>query len=547
MEIIRTENLSFRYSVKSEKVLSDINLNINEGEFVIISGPSGSGKSTLMRLMKKELSPYGHTEGKIFFRSQPLDELSDYDSALKTGFVMQNPHMQPVTDTVWHELAFGPENLGFDNMKIKKTVAETAAYFGLTPYYHSKVSELSGGQKQLMNLAAVMALKPSLLLLDEPTSQLDPVTAENFINIVRKLNRELGITVIMTEHHTDRIFDIADRLVILDRGKIFYNGAPCDVSEIFHRDNAEKYVCALPAAVRVFYGTKGTGKCPVSPAEAGKYIKNSFENLIQNELPPDITDDKENIIELKDVWFRYSRNSSDIIRGLDMRVRKSEMFCVLGGNGSGKTTLTGILSGIHKANRGKVFIKGREQKKIRYDELSRTVAVLPQNPQLLFAKDTVYDDLCEITEDREEINSVSDLMQITHLYEMNPFDLSGGEQQRAALAKLLLRKPEILVLDEPTKGLDAYFKKTLGEILKNLCSDGVTVIMPTHDTEFAAEYADRCMMLFDGECAFAAEKYRFFADSSFYTTPSAAAVSGYYNNVLTSDEVTGVCLKNEKK
>ncbi len=551
MKIIEIKNLSYAYSGNDRKALQNIDISIDEGEFVLLSGLSGSGKSTLLRLMKKELMPAGRINGSIKFKGTPIHELDDHVSAAQTGFVMQNPDMQPVTDTVWHELAFGLENLGMDSSSIKKTVAETASYFGINRWYRNKISELSGGQKQLVNLASVMAMKPHLLILDEPTSQLDPIAAADFISIVKKLNAELGITVIMAEHQLDGIMDAADRIVLMDNGKIIYKGRPSDIGSIFSDGKYEKNFYSMPSSIQIFYGLGAKGECPLSSGELGRFIRKNYDNEINIYKPEndnEKTDRNENIISVRDIRYRYSRNSDDIIRGIDLNVKKSEFLCLLGGNGAGKTTLVNIISGILKAYRGTVTINGKNIGKIKPLHLYRNnIASLPQNPQLVFSKDILREDLREMTDDTEFIKEITDMMGIGELLDRHPFDLSGGEQQKAALAKILLQKPRILLLDEATKGMDSFYKNSIGNKLRELCANGMTVIMSTHDLEFAARFADRCALIFDGECALCEKTREFFSGNDFYTTSAAASVRGYYKNILINQDVVRMCRINEKK
>ena len=547
MEIIKVTGLSCRYPDQKDNIFTDIDLSIEEGSFVIISGASGSGKSTLLKMMKKELMPQCRTRGSVKYKGIDIRELDGLISSSQIGFVMQNPHMQPVTDTVWHELVFGLENTGADSYKIRKSAAETAGYFGLASIYRKKISELSGGQKQLVNLAAVMIMKPSVLLLDEPVSQLDPIAADNFISIVKKINRELGITVIIAEHHLDRVIDAADRIVVLEKGKVIFNDAPSEICSIYHDETVRRSMKWMPVPVQIFDATGGKGRCPLSVKELGKYIRDNFGRNICEYVPDEyyVSDDK--IIELRDVWFRYEKNSCDILRGLDIEIYRSEFICILGGNGTGKTTLLGILSGILRAYKGNIKICGKKIGKYISSGENKTIAYLPQDPQLLFSKDRLYDDLLEITDSEKSISDTAQRLGLTELFEKHPYDLSGGEQQKAAIAKLLLQDPDIILLDEPTKGLDAEYRETIGKILQTLCSHGKTIIMSTHDLEFAAQYAHRCAMIFDGECACAGRTYDFFRDNDFYTTCSASAVRGYYSNVLRISDAVGMCLKNEKK
>ena len=232
MAQITIENLSFRYSLGNKNSLEKINLRINEGEFIILCGKSGCGKTTLLRQLKPAIAPKGERDGEIYFNGTKLDETDLRTQSEKIGFVMQNPESQIVTDKVWHELAFALENLGMETAEIRLRVAEMASYFGIDDWFDKKTAELSGGQKQILNLAAVMAMHPDILILDEPTSRLDPIAGERFLETVNKINKDLGVTVILTEHRLENIFSFADRIVVMDNGKIIADGEPKKIGEI---------------------------------------------------------------------------------------------------------------------------------------------------------------------------------------------------------------------------------------------------------------------------------------------------------------------------
>ncbi len=220
MEAYRIKNLNFSYPRANRKALNDINLTIHKGEFITICGQSGSGKSTLIRHLKTVLTPYGEREGEIYYCGQPLIEVPHPMQVSHIGYVFQSPDNQIVTDKVWHELAFGLESLGCDNNTIRLRVAEIAGYFGIQKWFYKKVSELSGGEKQILSLAGIMTMQPDVLILDEPTSQLDPIAASDFIGTIKKINRELGITIIITEHRLEDIIPMSDRLIVMDEGRI---------------------------------------------------------------------------------------------------------------------------------------------------------------------------------------------------------------------------------------------------------------------------------------------------------------------------------------
>ena len=540
MEILTLKNLSFSYPESDRKAIENISLSVREGEFIVICGRSGCGKTTLLRLLKNELAPVGKREGEIFFCGKAMDDIDAGTSAKSVGFVAQNPESPTVTDKVWHELAFGMENLGYDADEMRLRAGELANYFGINGWLHSDTATLSGGQKQLLALASVMALSPKILLLDEPTSQLDPIAASGFINTLQKINRELGMTVILSEHRLEEVFPMADRVVVMDEGKIVCSDEPEKVCGTLAKSPIS---AGFPSAARIFSGLDGKGKCPLTVREGREFLS-SFEKKslpVEEEKPSD-----EVAFSMKNVWQRYERNSPDILKGADIEVRRGEIFSLLGGNGSGKTTLISVIAGIEKAYRGKITVLGKNIKKYSPAELHRgIVAMLPQDVSTVFIKNTVRDDLfdicravgCSKDEAEKKIAEICGELSITEVLSRHPYDLSGGEGQRAALAKILLTEPKILLLDEPTKGIDAFAKQTLMAILRRLSEGGVTVFIVTHDTEFAAEISDRCAMLFDGEVISPSCPQRFFGKNNFYTTSASRISRGIFENTVTAGQV----------
>lgn len=527
MESITVKNVSFTYPNRNDAALFDISFTVNAGEFVLLCGKSGCGKTTLLRLLKASLAPFGEKSGNIYFEGREVASLDAREQAARIGFVLQNPENQIVTDKVWHELAFGLESLGYKTPEIRARVSEMASFFGIQNWFHKKVEELSGGQKQLLNLAAVMVMQPSVLLLDEPTSQLDPIAAGEFLKILERINRELGVTVILTEHRLEEAFPLADRVIVMDDGKILLDAPPDEVGKILKAKEHDMYK-ALPTPMRIHGEVANSLPCPVSVREGRAWLlEYAKENAVSpDEIPKDTLEgDRETVLEIKDAWFRYEKDLPDVVKGLNLRVQKGELFCILGGNGTGKTTALSIASGLNTPYRGEVLVKGKSISKIKnlYNGL---LGVLPQSPQSVFVKKTVYLDLLEILSDRKlskeekekKIQNISLLCRIENLLDSHPYDLSGGEQERAALAKILLMEPEILLLDEPTKGMDAHFKEEFADILQDLKASGVTILMVSHDIEFCAEYADRCALFFDGAITSEGAPRAFFKGKNFYTT-----------------------------
>ena len=575
------EQLTFAYPGADRRALDGVSLEIERGSYVVICGKSGCGKTTLLRHLKSVLTPHGERTGRVLFEGVPLEEVSQRDQSAKIGFVMQNPDAQIVTDKVWHELAFGLESLGCDKDSMRFRVVEMASYFGIESWFHKDVRDLSGGQKQLLNLASIMAMRPSALILDEPTSQLDPIAASDFLNTVRKINLELGVTIVLTEHRLEEVFACADKVVVMDRGEIVSVGSPLRVARELHA-SANDMMAALPAPLRIFYGVKaargeGLGKASpekASPEEAESPEKAStnpdapltvregrrwLSRLASNDcarcdaIPEDAPLDavEHPALSLKEVWFRYDRDLPDVLRGASLDVAPGSILAIMGGNGAGKSTLLRMACGISKPYRGTVRVFGRKLKDWKAGSLfDGCLALLPQDPQNLFVKKTVREDLVEMlassrlpeAERARRIERVVDVTDIGGVLDSHPFDLSGGEQQRAALAKVLLTEPKILLLDEPTKGIDAFFKRQLASVLDDLKRDGVAIVMVSHDIEFCARHADAVAMMFDGEIVAQSTPRTFFSSNSFYTTAANRMSRHVFPRAITDEDVIGQCM-----
>ncbi len=583
MATIEVRNLSFTYPTGNAKALDDISFEVESSEFVVVCGKSGCGKSTLLRQLKKNLIPYGQKSGIACYEGADISELDDRVNASQIGFVQQNPDNQIVTDKVWHELAFGLESLGLDNQSIKRRVAEMASFFDIQTWFRKDVSELSGGQKQLLNLASIMVMQPKVLILDEPTSQLDPIAASEFLKVVYRINRELGTTVIISEHRLEELFTMADRVMVMDKGKIIAMDTPWNVGDYLagkSEDDRHPMFYGLPAVMKIYHKCKSDGTPgllregrEIAPLtirdgrlwleqilgeknsgdrirEAAKQAENIGKNTnidnIDKEKNKNEKENTENIIEAKNLWFRYEKNLPDVLRGLSLKIRRGELFCLLGGNGVGKSTTLKAISGQVAPQSGSITVDGIKVKKSNLKELfGGRLAMVPQNPQALFTEISVEEELLEAVyyidmpdeEKAEKIEDMLRLMEIEHLRKAHPYDLSGGEQQRLALGKILLLAPKILLLDEPTKGLDPFFKITLAGILKKLTKAGVTIFMVSHDVEFCAEYADRCAMAFDGDIVSTGNPTEFFAGNSFYTTAANRIARSWFPEAITWEEV----------
>ena len=549
MAHFQIKDLSFSYpAAKGKKSLDGVSLSIERGEYVVLCGKSGSGKTTLLRQLKSVLAPHGKKQGEILFHGTPLEKISQRDQSAKIGYVMQNPDDQIVTDKVWHELAFGLESLGCDQKTMRARVAEMACYFGIQDWFHRDVANLSGGQKQLLNLASIMAMQPEVLILDEPTSQLDPIAASDFLNTVRKINMELGTTVMITEHRLEDVFPYADRAIVMDGGKVIADDTPRKIGKLLYAQKNDMFA-AMPTPVRVFYGANGGGDCPLTVREGRTWLSKTYSEPVENSLPvAELDEEIENpALSLKELWFRYEKDSPDVLRGVSAEVPTGTLYAIVGGNGAGKSTTLKAVCGICRPYRGKVKVFGKPVERYKATELfGGCLAMLPQDPKSLFVKKTVREDLAEMTKDETKIAEIAAVCEIEHLLSSHPYDLSGGEQQRAALAKVLLTNPKLLLLDEPTKGIDSFFKEKLAKILCKLKACGITIVMVSHDVEFCAKYADLVSMFFDGQILTTDTPRRFFGNNSFYTTAANRMSRHVFSMAVTAEDVVELCRQNKE-
>lgn len=547
MAIVKVENVSFTYPNETKPILNNIHLTIEQGEFIVLIGQSGCGKSTFLRHFKREICPHGKKLGTIFYDEQKLEELLPEMAASEIGYVFQNPDNQIVTDKVWHELAFGLESLGIDEQTIRLRVAEMANFFGIQKWFHQKTAELSGGQKQLLNLASVMVMQPKLLLLDEPTSQLDPIAAMEFIQTLNRLNKELGITIILIEHRLEEVLPIADRVFIMEEGKLLFDGPPREITKALPANHP--MITALPAATKMYQLLNSEGPIPLTIREGQKWLATKQVDLHKGNQLPIVNNVKSAVVlEAKDVAFRYEKTATDIVHYLNLQVKRQEFLTIIGGNGTGKSTVLSLFAGLQKPYRGKILLFDKVLKNYRNKELyQKYLTLLPQDPKTLFVQKTVKQELVDMAKYHKvsdvKIAEITEQFQLNSLLERHPYDLSGGEQQKLALAKLLLMEPEILLLDEPTKGLDAHAKEELASILKNLQAKGMTIIMVTHDIEFSAQHSSRCALLFDGNIVSEAEPRAFYSGNNFYTTAAHRIARGIIDEVIVCDDVVMLCGK----
>lgn len=532
MEILSCKNVAFKYNESTDYALSDCTFSVKKGEKVMLCGASGSGKSTLLRLLKRELFPRGELSGNITLMGKDRSELSDRESAEKIGFVMQNPDSQTVCDKVSAELAFGLESFGVKSGEIQSRVGEMAAFFGIEPLYDRDISTLSGGQKQLVALCSVMATDPDILLLDEPTAQLDPVAARELLGILDRLNKEMGVTIIIAEHDPEELFDSCDKILYLAKGKTEFFGTPALTAKYFVENALDGF---LPETSKAFAGI-----CDDLPLNV-RQGRAKLEKLGVTDIPKQVVNAADSAepyaLQCKNLWQRYEKNSSDILKGCDLGIRKGECYGLLGSNGGGKSTLLRVICGLCKPYMGTVSLFGKKQKAYKNGSFFREMlAFLPQEPVTMFVKESVREDLLQ-SGDKVTVENVSQRMGIEHLLDRHPWDLSGGEIQKCAFAKILLADPKIIVLDECTKGMDSFAKKALGDILLGLKDEGRTILLVTHDLEFAAQYCDRCGLLFDGKIAAEDNAVEFFSHNRFYTTAAARLTRGFFSGAVTSTAV----------
>lgn len=574
MDLLKVENLTFTYPLCKIPAVAHVSFTVEKGDFVTVCGATGSGKSTLLRMLKRELMPLGEKSGHVYLEDTVLEDLPEKLSACSIGFVMQKPEQQIVTDKVWHELAFGLENQGVPQKVMARRIAEMSSYFGIESWYDKNVSELSGGQKQLLNLAAIMVMNPSILILDEPTAQLDPIAASDFIATLKKLNRELALTIIIVEHRLEDLIPISDKMLILEKGKLIFNGVPRDVAMKLH--DREELLCAMPTATRVYHKVNqkvslSIDKCPLDIREGRNFIEHEFENKIRTlkKKTNQINEfencsfkknvnaimgleeywDKKNLkqkipaIQFHNVYFRYERSLPDVLSELTMTIYENEIFCILGGNGSGKTTMLRAMAHLIKPYSGFIKVFGKKGKEYKNQSLyNQCVAFLPQDVQTVFLKNTVREELEEAKTQIERLP-----FDLSYLYEKHPYDLSGGEQQLVALAKVLATNPKILLLDEPTKGLDSYAKEKMIEVMKQLKEGGMTIVIVTHDVEFASLCADRLALFFRGNIVSEGKPIEFFTENNFYTTASHRIARGYYDDIVTVEQLVQICFVNKRK
>ncbi len=542
--LIEARNLSFEYVKSNNKCLKDVNFSIEEGDFALLFGRSASGKSTLLKHFKKPLIPRGNREGKVYFLGENIDNMSDKDNASKIGYVFQNPDEQIVTDTVMHELVFGLESLGEKSDVMNIRASEIAGYFGISSWLDKDIRHLSGGQKQLVNLASVMIMRPKMLILDEPTAYLDPISADKFLRTLRKMHQDLGITVLIAEHRLNKVLQYASKILYINKGSLKSFDTTDELAD-FMLNNKDKMATALPDPLKIAAYMKAKHPYPITALEGKKYLNNINPDKVSIENNHSLARDCKPALEAKEVCFRYEKDGADILNDFNMTIKKGSLCALMGDNGCGKSTALSILSRIYMPYRGKITVLGKKINTYSSEELYKnTLAYLTQEPIALMSKDTVFDELLSMN-DEHTARLVASYVGIDDILDMHPYDLSQGQLQLVSLAKIILLKPRILFLDEPTKGMDGALKEDFAKILSNLKSQQVAILMVTHDIDFVAEYADECAFMFQGKIAYQGSPREFFSQNYFYTTLACAMSKDYFEGALTAEEVLS-CLKKVK-
>ena len=468
--ILAIQNLSFAYALApNSKVIEDFSCKVYAGQISLLLGPTGSGKSTILSLIKPEIAPQGKQEGSIIVCGQEVSTMTQAQSVDTIAFVPQAASRALVCETPLKELAFGLENRGVSEKEMRRRIFETVSFFGMESLLHKRNCELSGGEQQLVALAAALVMRPKLLLLDEPTSQLDPFAQKNFTALLERVARELNVAVLVATHDVTAFEHLADARICLDGEK----------PDALQADSSSRQAL-----------------CPGSSAS------NQASTAADNSP----------VLEFSAVTFAYPQSEQLVLNKCSLEVTGREIRALVGGNGSGKSTLLKLAAGILRPRRGRV-----------YNQLQQFQGYIPQNPELLFTCQSVGEELTQwqqsgaySDQDIQDLLEASGLLARTtyqKLMSSHPYDLSGGQQQLLALVKVLLTKAHLLILDEPTKGLDAPTKDAVVTLLSRAQSEGATIVIATHDMQLISRVADNVSLVFDGQISLTEPTSEFFANS----------------------------------
>jgi energy-coupling factor transport system ATP-binding protein len=541
ISLFEIENLTYFYPDSRLPALRNINLSLEKEEFLLVVGGSGSGKSTLARLLAGLVPDYygGRICGRVLFQGKSLQE-GRRSLGTQVGIVFQDPEKQLVLTSVEAEIAFGLENLGLPQQEMLRRVAEVMSFLNLSPLKEEFTANLSGGQKQKVALASVLAMKPRVLILDEPTSQLDPAAADEFLYLVERLNREMGYTVVMIEQRLDRCFHLADRVAFMDRGEIMHTGTAAEAA----RWQVQHSLPFMPPVSR-FFVSIGSEVVPLTVKDGRRELEKYFAAPApatgiydrQIEDPGRWSEGKTAVLEVEDAWFAYE-NGREALKGANLTVAGGDFLVILGENAAGKSTLLKLIAGILKPGRGRLTILGEDTRRSNPASMARKIGYLSQNPNDYLFEDTVEEEIRFTLNnlgraDQGMVDGILEKLDLTGVRGANPRDLSGGERQRVAMASVLVAGPELLLLDEPTRGMDYSLKNELGTLLQEQNQQGLTTVLVTHDVEFAAEYARQVAVMFDGRIVAAGSKYQVLAGSAFYSPQIARLFNDIADNVLT--------------
>lgn len=541
MEYLHVDNLSYCYPSKQEKALKNIDFVLNKGEILFIAGESGSGKSTLGKCISGSAPNFygGTVWGDVKINGDSIGKMDNSIRAATITMVFQDPERQLVMNKVHREIAFGLENVGVPQHEIKRRVWEALQFSNLLEIAFRDISTLSGGQKQKVAITSALSYLPEIIILDEPTSQLDPASSEEVISLIEKINKELGITIIVIEQRINRWFEIADRICLLSDGKLDFYGT----SEGFYKNANENMYNFLPSYVKLCKGV-GIDEMPDSFKTARIELqKYKFNNLTNSEKLEESSTDK--VLCIKNLSCGYE--GKNVINDMNIDINRGDFWGILGANGAGKSTLLKSIMGIINNYKGSIKVFENEVKKTKIRDLASYVGYLSQNPNDYISKETVYEEL-KFTLDNFKIsndNLIDETLKSLNIYRYkfsNPRDLSGGERQRVALASILVMKPRILLLDEPTRGLDYEMKKQLGQLLKNMQRQGITILMVTHDIEFSAAFCKKFLLMFNGEIASCGLREEVLKGGIYYTTPINKLLRS--TNIFTVEEALSCYEKN---
>jgi len=548
MELFKIEDVTYTYPEKNEPALREATLAADKGEFLLLTGPSGGGKSTLARILGGFIPAYygGTISGKALFRGRPLKDMDSKELRRRIGMVFQNPERQIVMKGVEKELAFGQENLGFGPGEMKRNISEVSELMGLTGLLSRDTDRLSGGEKQRLVIASVLAMAREVLILDEPTSQLDPAATEDILNRIRRLRDEAGLTVILIEQHLDECFACADRVIYVNNGAIERVLSPAEYAG-WARENGLPFVPLVP---RLFAGS-GAGEIPLTVDEGRERLETDGRILSGCARPKGGRKEaKESVVRADGITYIYP-DMTRALEGVSLDFYRGDVTCVLGANGAGKSTLLRILAGVLRPQSGSVRIMGRDIGALGPAERASLAGYLSQDPNDYLFNETVREELAYTMRNLGgvKISAIERMLKRLGLLDlggMNPRFTSTGERQRIALGSVLVGNPEVLFIDEPTRGLDNGLKEAVGRLFRDLAQmEDKSVIIVTQDVEFAAEYADDIAILTGGKLSASGSKHEVFSGDHSFLPPATRLFRGKAEGVVTFEDALCI-LKGEE-